>query len=57
MEGLEHHERRCQWYNIDRDLKEARVAQRLQSKEDLEELRQKAVDRDFFDELVDTVVR
>ena len=42
---------------LNRDLKEAGVAQRLQSKEDLEELQQKATDRNIFDEPVDNVAR
>ena len=42
---------------LNRDLKEAEVKQRLQSKEDLEKLRQKAIDRDLFNELVDTVAK
>ena len=41
---------------LDRDLREAGGAQRLRTKEDLEELRQKAIDRDLFNDLIDNVV-
>ena len=42
---------------LNRDLKGAGVKQHLQSKEDLEELWQKAIDGDLFNELVDTVAK
>ena len=42
---------------LNRDLKEAGVKTHLQSKEDLEELQQKAIDRELFNELVDSVAK